>query len=102
MLTERNLDTTKWPKMDITNCRSMELLKRLGVADSLRAIGKWAKVDSPAVRFVQQLSFCLHDARIVFHIVLLETIQPLDQDLFAIPSRSDNGLMNALFGRCCV
>jgi hypothetical protein len=46
MLTERNPDTTKWPKMDITNCRSMELLRRLGVADSLRAIGKsfWPKV----------------------------------------------------------
>ena len=40
MLTERNLNTTKWPKMDITNCRSMELLKRLGVADGLRAVGK--------------------------------------------------------------
>ena len=26
---ERNLETTRWPKMDITNCRSMELLRRL-------------------------------------------------------------------------
>ncbi|KAH7007825.1 monooxygenase [Macrophomina phaseolina] len=39
MLAERNLDTTRWPKMDITNCRSMELLKRLGLADGLRKIG---------------------------------------------------------------
>ena len=23
-LTERTLETTKWPKMDLTNCRSME------------------------------------------------------------------------------
>jgi hypothetical protein len=40
MLAERNLETTKWPKMDITNCRSMELLRRLGVADGLREVGK--------------------------------------------------------------
>lgn len=40
MLIERNLSTTKWPKMDITNCRSMELLKRLGVDTGLRNIGK--------------------------------------------------------------
>ncbi|KAK1674051.1 monooxygenase [Colletotrichum godetiae] len=39
LLAERNLDTTKWPKMDITNCRSMELLRRLGIADDLRAQG---------------------------------------------------------------
>ncbi|KAL4861563.1 hypothetical protein BDV12DRAFT_180042 [Aspergillus spectabilis] len=39
MLIERNLDTTKWPKMDITNCRSMELLSRLGIADGLRQQG---------------------------------------------------------------
>jgi 2-polyprenyl-6-methoxyphenol hydroxylase-like FAD-dependent oxidoreductase len=38
-IVERNLDTTRWPKMDITNCRSMELLARLGLADPLRAIG---------------------------------------------------------------
>jgi 2-polyprenyl-6-methoxyphenol hydroxylase-like FAD-dependent oxidoreductase len=41
MLVERNPDTTKWPKMDITNCRSMELLRRLGVADGLREVGEW-------------------------------------------------------------
>ncbi|KIV81897.1 hypothetical protein PV11_04046 [Exophiala sideris] len=39
MLVERNLDTTKWPKMDITNCRSMELLKRLNIDQGLREIG---------------------------------------------------------------
>jgi hypothetical protein len=57
MLTERNPDTTKWPKMDITNCRSMELLKRLGVADSLRTIGK-----------VSRECFCciLHDIAALF------------------------------------
>ncbi|KAJ5148301.1 hypothetical protein N7526_001653 [Penicillium atrosanguineum] len=36
VLVERNLQTTKWPKMDITNPRSMELLQRLGLADGLR------------------------------------------------------------------
>ena len=45
-LVERNANTTDWPKMDITNCRSMELLRRLGVADSLGAIGRstWFEV----------------------------------------------------------
>ncbi|KAF9890429.1 hypothetical protein FE257_005834 [Aspergillus nanangensis] len=38
-LVERNLDTTKWPKMDITNCRSVEIFKRLGISDGLRNIG---------------------------------------------------------------
>lgn len=41
MLIERNLDTTQWPKMDITNCRSMELLKRLGVDSGLREVGEF-------------------------------------------------------------
>lgn len=44
LLAERNLDTTKWPKMDITNCRSMEILKRLGVADEFRKVGTCLKV----------------------------------------------------------
>lgn len=39
LLVERNLETTKWPKMDVTNCRSMELLRRIGLADGLREIG---------------------------------------------------------------
>ena len=39
VLVERNLETTKWPKMDITNSRSMELLQRLGLADGLREKG---------------------------------------------------------------
>ncbi|KAF1813348.1 hypothetical protein P152DRAFT_481449 [Eremomyces bilateralis CBS 781.70] len=39
MLVERNFDTTKWPKMDITNCRSMEILKRLGIDQGLRDVG---------------------------------------------------------------
>ena len=39
MLVERNLETTRWPKMDITNCRSLELLARLGLAEGLRKVG---------------------------------------------------------------
>jgi 2-polyprenyl-6-methoxyphenol hydroxylase-like FAD-dependent oxidoreductase len=36
MLVERNATTTRHPKMDITNSRSMELFRRLGLAPALR------------------------------------------------------------------
>ncbi|MFG3289084.1 FAD-dependent monooxygenase [Streptomyces sp. NPDC048179] len=36
LLVERNNSTTQHPKMDVTNGRSMELYRRLGVADELR------------------------------------------------------------------
>jgi 2-polyprenyl-6-methoxyphenol hydroxylase-like FAD-dependent oxidoreductase len=36
LLAERNPTTTRHPKMDITNARSMEIFRRLGVADALR------------------------------------------------------------------
>ena len=38
MLVERNATTTSYPKMDITNARSMELFRRLGLVDSSRAV----------------------------------------------------------------
>jgi 2-polyprenyl-6-methoxyphenol hydroxylase-like FAD-dependent oxidoreductase len=38
MLVERNPSTTRHPKMDITNGRSMELFRRLGLVDKLRAV----------------------------------------------------------------
>ncbi|MEE1765171.1 FAD-dependent monooxygenase [Streptomyces sp. SP18BB07] len=38
LLVERNTATTQHPKMDVTNGRSMELYRRLGVADDLRKI----------------------------------------------------------------
>jgi 2-polyprenyl-6-methoxyphenol hydroxylase-like FAD-dependent oxidoreductase len=38
MLVERNPSTTCHPKMDITNARSMELFRRLALADQLRAV----------------------------------------------------------------
>ncbi|KAJ9634880.1 hypothetical protein H2204_006114 [Knufia peltigerae] len=36
---ERNETTTRWPKMDLTNIRSMELFRKLGLADELRKQG---------------------------------------------------------------
>ncbi|KAF4493696.1 FAD binding domain containing protein [Fusarium agapanthi] len=39
LLFERNDTTTKWPKMDLTNARSMELFHKLGLADDLRKQG---------------------------------------------------------------
>lgn len=39
VLAERNPATTVFPKMDITNSTSMELLRRLGVDEELRAAG---------------------------------------------------------------
>lgn len=38
LLVERNLTTTRHPKMDITNGRSMEHFRRLGIADELRDV----------------------------------------------------------------
>lgn len=32
VLAEKNLETTKWPKTDLTNCRSMEILRTWGIA----------------------------------------------------------------------
>ena len=38
IVVERNAATTAHPKMDITNGRSMELFRRVGLVDSLRAV----------------------------------------------------------------
>lgn len=38
LLVERNPGTTRHPKMDITNARSMEIFRRLGLAPALRAV----------------------------------------------------------------
>lgn len=37
LIVEKNATTTQHPKMDITNSRSMELFRALGIADELRA-----------------------------------------------------------------
>ncbi|MDT5151152.1 MAG: hypothetical protein QOI01_2885 [Mycobacterium sp.] len=47
LLVERNTTTTRHPKMDITNGRSMELFRRLGVADYLRKLA--VPADHPMV-----------------------------------------------------
>lgn len=39
VLLERNLTTTQWPKMDLTNARSMEMMRRLGLSESVRKLG---------------------------------------------------------------
>lgn len=39
LLLERNPSTAPWPKMDRTNARSMELFRRIGVADRIRELG---------------------------------------------------------------
>ncbi len=38
MLVERAVEATRFPKMDITNARSMELFRRLGIAGALRKV----------------------------------------------------------------
>ena len=38
MLVERNATTTRYPKMDITNGRSMELFRRLALVNALRSV----------------------------------------------------------------
>ncbi|KAF5026972.1 hypothetical protein F66182_1002 [Fusarium sp. NRRL 66182] len=39
VILERNQEPTRWPKMDLTNVRSMELLRKIGLADGLRHQG---------------------------------------------------------------
>lgn len=39
IVAERNPTTTRHPKMDLTNGRSMELYRRIGMADRLRKVG---------------------------------------------------------------
>ncbi|KAK5676977.1 hypothetical protein LTS10_010741 [Elasticomyces elasticus] len=45
VLFERNASTTTWPKMDLTNARSMELFQRIGLADELRKHGVDPEID---------------------------------------------------------
>lgn len=49
VLFERNKTTTNWPKMDLTNGRSMELFRKLGLADDLRQQGVRPNVDQPVL-----------------------------------------------------
>ncbi|KAK5162731.1 uncharacterized protein LTR77_011214 [Saxophila tyrrhenica] len=45
VLFERNPSTTTWPKMDLTNARSMELFHRIGLAEDLRRQGVPSDID---------------------------------------------------------
>jgi 2-polyprenyl-6-methoxyphenol hydroxylase-like FAD-dependent oxidoreductase len=54
LLVERNVTTTRHPKMDITNGRSMELFRRLGVAERLRELAVPADHDM-SVTWVTEL-----------------------------------------------
>lgn len=47
LIVERNTTTTRHPKMDVTNGRSMELFRRFGVADYLRKVA--VPADRPMV-----------------------------------------------------
>ncbi|KAJ5746824.1 hypothetical protein N7520_012006 [Penicillium odoratum] len=61
LIADKNLQTTQWPKMDLTNCRSMEILRVLGLADDYRAqpgaVGADANFDSI---FITSLESCGH------------------------------------------
>ncbi|KAF4624238.1 hypothetical protein G7Y89_g13935 [Cudoniella acicularis] len=37
LLTEANLEKSQWPKLDFTNCRTMEIFRMMGIADECRA-----------------------------------------------------------------
>jgi len=45
IVVERNASTTRHPKMDLTNGRSMEIYAKLGVAEAMRAAG--VAIDNP-------------------------------------------------------
>lgn len=57
LIAEQNLETTKWPKMDLTNCRSMELLRYLGLANDYRAQpGAVPKAEGFDTQFATQIN----------------------------------------------
>ena len=48
IVAEKNPTTTRHPKMDLTNGRSMELFRQLGLADKLRTVGVPVESRSPS------------------------------------------------------
>ena len=48
LLAEQSLETTKWPKMDLSNCRTMEIFRMLGIAEEYRSQRGAVSVDSPS------------------------------------------------------
>jgi len=79
LLVERNPTTTRHPKMDVTNGRSMEHFRRLGIADEIRAhavpsdhpmtvvwctrYGGWelARFDYPSIDWGRDIIRCVND-----------------------------------------
>ncbi|KAL4935968.1 hypothetical protein BDV06DRAFT_233819 [Aspergillus oleicola] len=49
LVLERNESTTRWPKMDLTNVNSMELLRNIGLADLVRQKGVSSEHPYPVV-----------------------------------------------------
>lgn len=47
-LCEMNTETTRWPKMDLTNCRSMEYLRMMGLANEYRRQPGTISPDTPS------------------------------------------------------
>jgi len=52
-LVDKNETVGEWPKMDLTNRRSMELLRRMGLADEIRVQGMFLRCVFPARRDYQ-------------------------------------------------
>lgn len=63
MLVERNFHTTRHPKMDLTNGRSMELFHRLGIVNELRDAGVPSKNPFEVLWCVNPASQELHRFR---------------------------------------
>jgi hypothetical protein len=49
IVAEQNFETTKWPKMDLTNCRTMEILRMCGLADEVRQMEGAVGEESPFI-----------------------------------------------------
>ncbi|KAH0829254.1 hypothetical protein AYO21_09793 [Fonsecaea monophora] len=60
LVLERNATTTRWPKMDLTNARSMELFRKIGLANQLRKQGAKTgnfQLETPIKAFLTKLEF---------------------------------------------
>jgi 2-polyprenyl-6-methoxyphenol hydroxylase-like FAD-dependent oxidoreductase len=60
LLVERNRSTSSHPKMDLTNGRSMELYRRLGLVDRIRAVGVPQDHDSVVAWVTNPAGYELH------------------------------------------
>ncbi|QFU77207.1 FAD-monooxygenase [Halioglobus maricola] len=60
ILLERNDTTTSHPKMDLTNGRSMELFRRLGIIDEVRAVGVPEDQTMDIIYATSATGYCLH------------------------------------------